>query len=235
MFWLWNKKPKVEMIDKINNIKVLCEKHSHIYKLLLQLNRCLTDTAKESLKPVIKEFILAVSTNIYDDCYWLVSAHDFFDFCTYCDNAGEYAALEEKMREENPFISYVVLDAFHIWLLLDKMNKEVFETMKNLKLPDGEALDMEVTDASFLAFYTDDIERLLKEIAETKNIGEIFNNMKSRIDISYLDSIGAKIHELAISCPPGKESEVKACLTRVFNRHGIELEFIDKIEKVKKG
>ena len=110
-------------------------------------------------------------------------------------------------------------------LRLTNMDPSIFEILSCSKFPDGEKLYIDVFDTSITAYHPQNREQLDAD----EEIGFPFNYKEDN------QKMELKISGSNIAFASRRYDEVKSCLIEVFNKHGIELEFIDKIEKVKKG
>jgi len=229
---VFKKRAKVNRIEKISvSNKLHSRPHGgffsaeEMYVFSLHLDRSFSEKAKESLKPIIEEFILTVAKNIYSDCYWLVSAYDFHQF----ENIYKPVQIDEiynYFKSLNSNISYVTSGAWHILFLLNKMNPQIFSSLKNAEPPHIGKLGTEAFDASFRAIYIENIDCFIKQNLDFYAAEGYFRDIKAELDVFYFDSRGAKVHELTILCSQDKKDSVRDCLIEVFGRHGIILDFV---------
>ena len=86
-----------------------------------------------------------------------------------------------------------------------------------------------VFNAFFDSFYTDDIEGAVREMSrkdlDVNEMSAFFRGMRRGVDVAYVDSYGAKIHDFIVRCAPEERRAVRECFVEVFGRFGIELEF----------
>ncbi len=212
---------EIVKIDKIIKMQAL-ETEGDNYMIKLVLEYIFSDKAKDGLKPVLEDFILRINKRLGSDIYWLVSAFDFEDYFLYEDS--ELDAYKKRLMSMYPFISYMYIEDEHIILLLNNMNNYILNTLENdtdlvfgkfyltvfygiFRVVPKDIINININDKS-------DIREICKELSK----GEIFQ-------ISYFDSIGARIHEIGIKCDNAVKETVKNTLIEVFNIHDIMLEF----------
>lgn len=231
---IFKKKVKIEKIEtlSVSSEQLQTYEGGFVQSYTLHLNPSLTDNAKKDLKPVIENCILTVAETLDVNCYWMVCAYDFLPFST--DDPVQISEMIAYFKSLDPAFCCIVLDEWHIFLLLNQMNEQILSLLKNADLPNMGSLPLDVFHASFTAFQTKNIDEIIKQISVhgigVDEAGEICSGEKIKFDMIYIDSRGAKTHVLSLGYEPQKNYDVKDAMVSVFEKYKIQLVFLDDIE-----
>lgn len=155
-------------------------------------------------------------------------AHDLCDFRDY--NEEVFAEVSGYYKSLDPLIYHVFVDSFNMLILFKKINPCIFSLLGNARPPHDKMLRTTVFDAIFTALNADVINEIkrqaLQEGLAIHDILEIIHNNDVELNVWYFDSIGAKRHDLSISCKPQKKDAVRECIVDTFTRHRIILDFL---------
>ena len=257
MFWLWRKNAVKNVINKetgkLERLSVVCEKYSYytdywrnrrnlrtldnvlcfnlnIEKYLKYLHYPSHQYYKvyEKLESIYQDFILTANKRFCSDCYWrLRTIGEDGALARY--ESDEVIEMTKTLLAASPFIFHADIDYVFLELRLTNMDSSIFETLSCSKFPDGEQLDMDVFNTSITAYHPQNRD----ELDAYEDTGLLFSEENGLLLCGK--KIELDIDRSDIAFASRRYDEVKSCLIEVFTKHGIELEFIDKIEKTKKG
>ena len=251
MFWLWRKNEIKNAVNKetgkIEKLCVVCKKFSYyidywrVSKNLRTLDNVLCfdlnvekhlyypyrpyHKVPEQLEPIYQDFILTANQRFCSDCYWHIITIGEHVSLSCRETEEESIEMAETLLAASPLIFHTETYHSFMELRLTNMESSIFEILSCSKFPDGEKLYIDVFDTSITAYHPQNREQLDadEDIGFPFNYNEDDKKFELHIDRSK------------IAFSPRRYDDVKSCLIEVFTKHDIELEFIDKIEKTKKG
>jgi hypothetical protein len=235
MFFHKKENLKKANMDERKKVTVTQTECLGVHNFCLDFNVPANGMLESRLDFFTRDFILTVSERMPHNCYWLISAYDFFQFYDYYNDG--YDELETYILNYDSFVSAVFLDAYHILLLVNQMNAYVMESIENIKLPDNKLLEIAVRDAIFAAFRIDNIETPLTDMSKCSAACEVekcFTKFHKEIEISISVSHERKGDTLYIACPSDKCNYIKDCIFEILNKHNIEFVFIEEHPKPSK-